>query len=84
MRLRTAMRTSGQGKERRCIRNDIFVVLWIWKEPMQWLSNFVSPLAGEANSETKLQRCAEQSDCIIKHQPGMAGLGWLRLGRTIV
>ena len=31
-----------------------------------------------------VQRCAEESDCFVKHQPGMAGLGWLGLGRTIL
>ena len=26
-----------------------------------------------------IQHCAEESDCFVKHQPGMAGLGWAKL-----
>ena len=29
-----------------------------------------------------VQFCANKSDCFVKHQPGMAGCGWLELGRT--
>ena len=28
--------------------------------------------------------CGEKSDCFAKHQPGMAGLDWLWLGRTFL
>ena len=32
---------------------------------------------GKGGSCVHVQRCAEESDCFVKHQPGMAGLGWL-------
>ena len=28
-----------------------------------------------------LQSCAEKRDCFAKHQPGVAGCGWLQSGR---
>ena len=31
-----------------------------------------------------IQTCAEKRDCFVKHQPGMAGCGWLQLGRSFL
>ena len=49
---------------------------------LSFVDNFVKHSAGWW-ADT-VQRCAEESDCFVKHQPGMAGLGWLGLGRTIL
>ena len=31
-----------------------------------------------------IQACAEKRDCFAKHQPGVAGCGWLKLGRDLL
>jgi len=31
-----------------------------------------------------VQSCAEKRDCFVKHQPGLAGYGWLQLGRNFL
>ena len=31
-----------------------------------------------------VQTCAEKRDCFAKHQPGMAGCGWLQPGRNFL
>ena len=31
-----------------------------------------------------IQSCAEKRDCFAKHQPGMAGCGWLQPGRNFL
>ena len=33
---------------------------------------------------TYVQTCAEKRDCFAKHQPGVAGCGWLQLGRNFL
>ena len=48
-----------------------------------WHTTFFSALQererqGPYLSVSNVQRCAEESDCFVKHQPGMAGLGWAR------
>ena len=32
----------------------------------------------------QIQSCAEKRDCFAKHQPGMAGCGWLQLDRDFL
>ena len=42
---------------------------------------------GMWNSELidrKVQTCAEKRDCFAKHQPGVAGYGWLQPGRNFL
>ena len=34
--------------------------------------------------DLQLQSCAEKRDCFVKHQPGMAGCGWLQAGRNFL
>ena len=31
-----------------------------------------------------VQTCAEKRDCFANHQPGVAGCGWLQLGRNFL
>ena len=34
--------------------------------------------------ETHIQSCAEKRDCFVKHQPGVAGSGWLQPSRSFL
>ena len=34
--------------------------------------------------QPKIQSCAEIRDCFVKHQPCMAGCGWLQPGRNFL
>ena len=37
-----------------------------------------------SQSQQKIQSCAEKRDCFVKHQPGVAGCGWLQPGRNFL
>ena len=36
------------------------------------------------NNSLDIQSCAEKKDCFAKHQPGVAGCGWLQPGRNFL
>ena len=36
------------------------------------------------NTQQCIQTCAEKKDCFTKHQPGVAGCGWLQPGRNFL
>ena len=36
------------------------------------------------NARNHIQSCAEKRDCFAKHQPGVAGCGWLQPGRNFL
>ena len=47
---------------------------------------FVSPIGVEIAKLAGgvVQACAEKRDCFAKHQPGVAGCGWLQAGRNFL
>ena len=42
------------------------------------------PIFSRSSLKQHIQSCAEKRDCFVKHQPGVAGCGWLQPGRNFL